>query len=1847
MRIKRIDQFQSVVFLMILLWSMTSHAALSIDAVYPTLGLTQQNLNVTIRGTDFDQDTRVSMYVDSGNERAIVGSINTQRPYGVAVSNGYAYVVGNSYFRVLDISDSAHPQQLASIVIPCCGNDVAIRGNYAFLADGNDGGLRVINISVPDNPIIEPVFVDTPGTAQKITLSGNYAYIADHTGGLRIIDISTPSNPAEVGSFELGNNEYALDVDIQGNYAYLASYFKLKIIDISDPTSPTEAGEFPGNAFGVAVSGSYAYLGASAVGLNIVDISTPSNPVLVGNVDCSDTFSYVVLSGNLAYVVDRFSGVKAVDISTPSDPRIVGSFDTPEYAISMALSGNYLYVGDNSNSVQILDVSILSAPQIAGNRHVGSWAHDVDVVDDRAFVGISGSLQIIDISDVSNPTITTSVDVTPNIARDVEVSGNYAFVASGREFRVVDVIPGSESYLDTVATIATGSYGADLIISGSYAYLATRYDSGGGVGAIHIINISTPTSPYITDTLEFTNPDPDNDNIQNIALHYPYLYAASDSDGLQIVNVSNPYNPYIAGSYDTQPQAIGIALSYPYVYMGVLGHGFFILNVSSPSNPSYVTSLLDGSYWVQDILVKGNSLYVAHGYNGFTVLDISTPNAPQIIGTMDTLAYTDTLDVSGDYAFVADGNPGLTIVPLAQEIPSVTVNSATEISVTLPAMDIAGSYSLKVFNGSTSHVMPGAVSFTDNASLLNSKAIIVAGGGPDASGGLIWEETKTCANKAYNALILQGYEHDSIYYLTGETLNTQRDADANYAALSYAINTWAADATQLIIFFVDHGRQEEFVIKEDGGGTETLGAQELDSWMDNLQATMPGPLTFIYDACLSGSFIPYLTPPAGKERIVITGSSYEYAYFLENGLNSFSYHFWGKTLINQGNLGDTFLDAQALMQSYQNPLIESNWDLEGNSNESGDIQMAQGSIIRRGGYLYLGKHPSIGDISSPQIVSGTTSGTLWASGIIDADNVEAVIVPPDVNPETSDIPITDLPSVLLTDPDDDHVFQGIYNGFDTQGTYTVIIKASADQGFYSYVDESIITQSISATPLYTAVTKTDGTQSIEPDTFEEDDVFASAHVIVINDNNPQAHNFHGIGDVDWVKFYGRQGEIYKIKANRLSVLCDVTIELFDGDGITRIAGPVGSEGAGGAEYLEWTCPQDGVYFTKLSNSTTYFGENVKYELSVYQPIGPLAGFLRGIITDKDSGNPIGNALLKVGSNGSGLSLDNGAYLMVLPPDDYTLNVSASGYIATDSSVTISEGGTLTNDIEMEPDDIPSAIIDLPSENSLIFEGDSLNFQGTVVGGNTPFSYSWNFDGGATNADQEDPGDVIFPTEGNFEVVFTVTDDNGDMGTDTVTVTVNVDNCPGDPNKSDPGICGCGVTDTDTDTDGTMDCNDDCPNDPGKTIPGLCGCGVSDEDSDADGTPDCNDGCDSMIDSDGDGTGDCDENCPNDSDKFEPGICGCGLADTDSDTDGVLDCIDNCPADPEKTEAGVCGCGITDIDSDSDGTLDCNDPDDDNDGVLDTDDDFPLDDTEVRDTDEDGTGDNADTDDDNDGIDDTVEIVGPNSGDANDDGIQDHLQSSVASLESYNAQGYVVLESPAGTVLSSCQATDNPSPSDAPSIINFDYGFFDFSISYIVPGGSTALSMTLPPGVAPDTYYKYGKTPGNQTDHWYEFMFDGQTGAEINANVITLHFVDALRGDDELVQDSMVIDLGAPGFAITANDTEPVASITSPASNTTITVGESVNFQGSVTGGNTPLTYSWEFDGGVTDSNIINPGNVIFSTAGIYVVTFTVTDMDNDTDTATVTITVNASIDDGDDGGGGGGGGGGGCYLDSL
>lgn len=102
----------------------------------------------------------------------------------------------------------------------------------------------------------------------------------------------------------------------------------------------------------------------------------------------------------------------------------------------------------------------------------------------------------------------------------------------------------------------------------------------------------------------------------------------------------------------------------------------------------------------------------------------------------------------------------------------------------------------------------------------------------------------------------------------------------------------------------------------------------------------------------------------------------------------------------------------------------------------------------------------------------------------------------------------------------------------------------------------------------------------------------------------------------------------------------------------------------------------------------------------------------------------------------------------------------------------------------------------------------------------------------------------------------------------------------DCNSNDvPDAC-----ENDSDGDGATDLCEQCPNDPNKFNPGTCGCGVPDPVQCQCGVPD--------TDSDGDLTADCNDLCPNDDARIVPNDCGCNIPNVECFDVSLLGCPPN-------------------------------------------------------------------------------------------------------------------------------------------------------------------------------------------------------------------------------------------------------------------------------------------------------------------------------------------------------------------
>jgi hypothetical protein len=201
--------------------------------------------------------------------------------YDLAISGNYAYAAASWVgLDVIDINDPTNPFRVASCSIPIgspsdLASGIALSGNYAYLTAGY-GGMYVIDISNPLNPHIVGS-CDTPGFANQIAVAGDFAYIANSsTGneGIYVIDISDPANPHIVGIGEIFGN--AEDIVLLGNFALVANAHLsgVNVFDITDPLNPHDIGRcpVPGGPQDIEVRGNYAYVASHWGGVQILKI---------------------------------------------------------------------------------------------------------------------------------------------------------------------------------------------------------------------------------------------------------------------------------------------------------------------------------------------------------------------------------------------------------------------------------------------------------------------------------------------------------------------------------------------------------------------------------------------------------------------------------------------------------------------------------------------------------------------------------------------------------------------------------------------------------------------------------------------------------------------------------------------------------------------------------------------------------------------------------------------------------------------------------------------------------------------------------------------------------------------------------------------------------------------------------------------------------------------------------------------------------------------------------------------------------------------------------------------------------------------------------------------------------------------------------------------------------------------------------------------------------------------------------------------------------------------------------------------------------------------------------------
>ena len=351
----------------------------------------------------------------------------------------------------------------------------------------------------------------------------------------------------------------------------------------------------------------YALVG-SITGTSIVDVTTnPSTPEEVAFIPgLESTWRDIKTYQDYMYVsTEAQQGIQVVDLSSPEEAVLVETWDGENNegvsVHNIFQADGYLYViGTNTSfgDMHILDLSNPASPVLIGTWS-GEYLHDVYVRGNYAYgCGIySSTIYIIDISDKANPTIVTSWFYYGKAhACWLTEDGNYLITADE--------------------------------ITGGHVTIWDIQDFN---------NVNMVSEWMAADAEDFT--------VHNVFVRENYLYCSYYAFGLQIVDISDPYQPTLAGYFDT--------------YLG--------------ENELY------GGNWGVYPFTNNCNIYVSDRSNGLFVVDF--PECGADLGFVSAVPNPQSFQLHAAFP-----NPFNPITTIRFEIPSVETRHA----VSLQIYDITG-----------------------------------------------------------------------------------------------------------------------------------------------------------------------------------------------------------------------------------------------------------------------------------------------------------------------------------------------------------------------------------------------------------------------------------------------------------------------------------------------------------------------------------------------------------------------------------------------------------------------------------------------------------------------------------------------------------------------------------------------------------------------------------------------------------------------------------------------------------------------------------------------------------------------------------------------------------------------------------------------------------------------------------------------------------------------------------------------------------------------------------------------------------------------------------------------------
>lgn len=278
-------------------------------------------------------------------------------PVAVAVGSGHVFMSTEGLgLQVFGLADAALPALETTLSLPSFPGTIVLRDSIACVLT-YAAGLQIVDVSDPAVPVIIGSFT-LPADAAGLSLLGSTVYVAG-PDSLRAIDISDPANPRRVCAARVvGEGDWsaanALGVFV-GTLSGTVQWFEVIEQDLILRDTKTLGGHSAGLAVqDTVVYAGYAYWpigGVALFGVNRVSHRLDA----LADARLPDYVNSLTFDHGLLYVADETAGMQIVDVSNPRDPVVLGSaYGPPSDAMAVAVAGDYAYVADLAGGLAVV-----------------------------------------------------------------------------------------------------------------------------------------------------------------------------------------------------------------------------------------------------------------------------------------------------------------------------------------------------------------------------------------------------------------------------------------------------------------------------------------------------------------------------------------------------------------------------------------------------------------------------------------------------------------------------------------------------------------------------------------------------------------------------------------------------------------------------------------------------------------------------------------------------------------------------------------------------------------------------------------------------------------------------------------------------------------------------------------------------------------------------------------------------------------------------------------------------------------------------------------------------------------------------------------------------------------------------------------------------------------------------------------------------------------------------------------------------------------------------------------------------------------------------------------------------